>query len=435
VPQNLYLRVRGQPGGFERRFNRLPLMIGRDATTAQCVLDHGQVSKLHASLDVRNGALCVRDLGSTNGTYVGGQRLAANQWVAVGAAERGIELQIADYTIHASAYEDQSAGPDAGGPASLAEWVGAPPVQPGRASVRPASPAPAALPDGGEPRAGERTYGMGEPASRLAPVCARFLDASNRLLQAIAQELEAAPATARTIICEEIARTYPALANEPAVQALMAKYGHRRGPAAAPARGLGTHPFAESALLALQDLASWYLGRERALVTPGDIAAFKDNLRGALDEFLLGYGPLLAGVVRFEQQMAIPSANPAPLPSAPAELARKLVDWRGDTGSFRQQLRSTFAELMMHHVAVLNGVMRGVKALLTELAPEVIEEAAKRERSQLGAWARLFSRIDPWRIYRKRHADLADEENERFRLLFGREFVDEYRQFTGKAGS
>jgi type VI secretion system protein ImpI len=411
-------------------------MIGRDATTAQCVLDHGQVSKLHASLDVRNGTLCVRDLGSTNGTYVGGQRLVANQWVAVGAAEHGVELQIADYTIQASAYEDEADGSrGSGGPASLAEWVGTPSGRPLRPSVRPARPAPQGRSEGSEPPAGNRTYGMAEPAARLAPVCARFLEASNRLLQGLASELEASPPAARPLVCDEIARTYPAIANDPAAQALMRQYGWGgRAPAQAP-RGLGLDPLAEAALQGLQELAAWYLGRERVLASPVVVAAFKDNLRGALDELLLGYGPLLAGIVRFEEQMAIPSANPTPLPAAPAELARKLMDWNGDTSSLRQQLRSTFAELMMHQVAVLNGVMRGVKALLTELAPTVIEQAATRERSQRGAWARAFSRIDPWSLYRKRHGDLADEENERFRLLFGREFVEEYRQFTGKAGS
>jgi type VI secretion system protein ImpI len=432
VAQCLYLRVRGQQGSFDRPFNRLPLMIGRDATTAQCVLDHGQVSKLHASLDVRNGALCVRDLGSTNGTYVGGQRLVANQWVALGTAERGVELQIADYSIHATAYEDDTGGrQDGGEPASLAEWVGSSPVRP---SARPSQPPPAGRSEVGEARAGDRTYGMAEASARLAPFCARFLDASNRLLQTLARELEASPLLARPLLCDEIARMYPAIANDPSAQALLGQYGFSGAPAVV-SRGRGPTPLADASLQALQELAAWYLGRERTLSTPVDVAAFKDNLRGALDEFLLGYGPLLAGVVRFEQQMAIPSANPTPLPAAPAELARKLMDWRGDTGSFRQQLRSAFAELMMHQVAVLNGVMRGVKALLTELAPAVIEEVAQRERAHLGAWARAFTRIDPWSIYRKRHGDLADEENERFRLLFGREFVDEYRQFTGKAGS
>jgi predicted component of type VI protein secretion system len=79
---------------------------------------------------------------------------------------------------------------------------------------------------------------------------------------------------------------------------------------------------------------------------------------------------------------------------------------------------------MMHEVALLNGVQSGVKALLMELSPIRIEKAAAMDRHS------IFSRVDPWAVYKRRHSDLADEEGERFRLLFGPEFVEEYRQFA-----
>ena len=124
-----------------------------------------------------------------------------------------------------------------------------------------------------------------------------------------------------------------------------------------------------------------------------------------------------------------PDSAAAPLPSA-AELAASLLDWRRDDARPRANLRASLAELMMHQVALLRGVMRGVKALLTELSPAVIEEALEREPPARGALGRMFSRPDPWTVYKRRHSDLADEENERFRLLFGSDFVSEYRQFT-----
>ena len=97
------------------------------------------------------------------------------------------------------------------------------------------------------------------------------------------------------------------------------------------------------------------------------------------------------------------------------------------------RLRGSFADLMMHQVALLNGVMSGVKALLTELAPGTIEKAAMREQGRRSWLTRLFTRVDAWDLYKRRHSDLADEENERFRLLFGAEFADEYRQFVKEA--
>jgi hypothetical protein len=59
-----------------------------------------------------------------------------------------------------------------------------------------------------------------------------------------------------------------------------------------------------------------------------------------------------------------------------------------------------------------------------ELSPTRIEKAATADRRG------LFSRADPWTVYKRRHSDLADEEGERFRLLFGPYFVEEYLQFT-----
>jgi pSer/pThr/pTyr-binding forkhead associated (FHA) protein len=46
-----------------------PLVIGRD-TSADVVLDDGQISRRHARLTPSNGGVVVEDLESTNGTFV-----------------------------------------------------------------------------------------------------------------------------------------------------------------------------------------------------------------------------------------------------------------------------------------------------------------------------------------------------------------------------
>jgi pSer/pThr/pTyr-binding forkhead associated (FHA) protein len=47
----------------------VPITIGR-ATTATLTIPDGQVSRLHARIDVTEGALSIRDLDSRNGTLV-----------------------------------------------------------------------------------------------------------------------------------------------------------------------------------------------------------------------------------------------------------------------------------------------------------------------------------------------------------------------------
>ncbi|MFJ8252692.1 DUF1707 and FHA domain-containing protein [Streptomyces sp. NPDC094466] len=54
-----------------------PLLIGRDPANG-LRLNHETVSRLHAELSGQNGRWVLRDLGSTNGTCVNGQRLVGS---------------------------------------------------------------------------------------------------------------------------------------------------------------------------------------------------------------------------------------------------------------------------------------------------------------------------------------------------------------------
>jgi pSer/pThr/pTyr-binding forkhead associated (FHA) protein len=55
------------------------LRVGRDPASATLLLRDQTVSRNHASLDRRGNEWLVTDQGSTNGTFVNGQRLAPQQ--------------------------------------------------------------------------------------------------------------------------------------------------------------------------------------------------------------------------------------------------------------------------------------------------------------------------------------------------------------------
>ncbi|MFV0443508.1 MAG: FHA domain-containing protein [Planctomycetaceae bacterium] len=71
-------------------------LIGRKRGTCDVVIDHSSISKVHCALARTDGLLFLRDLGSTNGTRVNGQR------VTRGALLPGDELAVANvkFRVH-----------------------------------------------------------------------------------------------------------------------------------------------------------------------------------------------------------------------------------------------------------------------------------------------------------------------------------------------
>ena len=63
------------------------ITIGRDPS-AGIVLDDPEASRRHASMTLEDDVVTVEDLGSTNGTYIGSQRVTSPVPVALGTSVR-----------------------------------------------------------------------------------------------------------------------------------------------------------------------------------------------------------------------------------------------------------------------------------------------------------------------------------------------------------
>ena len=83
-------------GGKPISITRDVTLVGRKQGLCDLVLDRGSVSKLHCLIVKTDGLLFIRDLGSTNGTKVNGQR------VTRGALLPGDELAFASakFRVH-----------------------------------------------------------------------------------------------------------------------------------------------------------------------------------------------------------------------------------------------------------------------------------------------------------------------------------------------
>jgi two-component system, cell cycle response regulator len=67
--------IRGKPQGHRFFLTRDEMMIGRDPSAEICLADES-ISRKHAKLTRRDGALLLTDLGSVNGTYLNDRRVA-----------------------------------------------------------------------------------------------------------------------------------------------------------------------------------------------------------------------------------------------------------------------------------------------------------------------------------------------------------------------
>jgi len=74
LPVKAFLRI-FEMGAAPRAFEGMvPLTIGRDRACELALAD-GEVSRRHARLESQNGVVFLRDLASSNGTFLNGKRL------------------------------------------------------------------------------------------------------------------------------------------------------------------------------------------------------------------------------------------------------------------------------------------------------------------------------------------------------------------------
>lgn len=119
------------------------LNIGRDSTN-EITINDAEVSRRHARLTFQGGKYVLEDLGSTNGTFVNGQRLAGPRVLKAGEVVSFGEQIVLVFEVVASDPGATMVSPRAAAVPSASRPVAPPPPPPAEyvGSV-PASPAPA----------------------------------------------------------------------------------------------------------------------------------------------------------------------------------------------------------------------------------------------------------------------------------------------------
>jgi type VI secretion system protein ImpI len=432
----------------ERTLTTLPIRIGRNALN-DFVVPHNYVSDFHARVEEVEGRIAIVDLNSRNGVFLRGgsakvpARLAPQ--VAVDLAPYHYEFFIGPFLRvvleqiqlpEGEEPEPKSSGTvlrnrqalDTGPPgAAYASGVrGTSPMPPGL-QPGPAAPGSPGLPGSALPNLPSvaplppldgRAAGPSEPPRAAAGWPQAPVGGSSRPQDPWGAQVPPAYGSG----AQAMGQPAPA-AHSPA----LAKTGHIN---------LTTEALA---VQGLRELAASLVPGPR-LETTGDIARLITKIHDTLEVFCRCFIPLRDGYAQFVSSLDLQRASmqrsanrsrsylAVEMARDPAAVAAALLDWKEHSLDAPKAIENIFADLMVHQVALLDGVMQGVRGLLDELSPENIEKMldAREGRGPLGLNLGRYKAL--WETYCERFAELS-EEKQAFGHIFGRDFTEAYREY------
>jgi type VI secretion system protein ImpI len=190
------------------------------------------------------------------------------------------------------------------------------------------------------------------------------------------------------------------------------------------------------ALQGLRELAQSLIP-DRPVETTGDVARLITKLHDTVDVFCRSFIPLRQGYEQFVSSLDLQrsaaqrsihrsrSALALEAATSPEAVAAALLDPRDYSFDAPEAVEGILADLMLHQVALLDGVMEGVRALLDELSPEHIQAALAQHGTPGLFGAKYRAR---WTEFCERFERLSDER-QAFAVIFGRDFAEVYRQY------
>jgi type VI secretion system protein ImpI len=203
-----------------------------------------------------------------------------------------------------------------------------------------------------------------------------------------------------------------------------------RPPSAAPVpAAAAASPLEQTALRSLNHLAQRFV--QQPLPNPETAAFFAERTGEILDIFLRCFIALQKGQRQFRQAMDIKALDqhnhPVEKAKTVTDLAAALFISSGGGTEGTVALENAFKNIMIHQVALIDGLMAGVRTLLKKLSPKTVSKEAASGSSRSSPSAKVL-----WETYERMHADLAEEDTETFDTIFGAQFGKAYSALLGK---
>lgn len=438
-----------------------PVRIGRNALN-DLAIDAPYVSQWHAVVQFdANGAIYL-DLGSTNGTKVKGQRLRKSNPVqanaatvfhvgpleltfSVGAPGEQFRPAVRAWSARVTHQENSDspflAGNNGERTMMLSTDAGA------KASHRPAAGVRAPTPEPDEDyqatqQVPDSAGAFVQQANRIRALITElqapyreWRSAWTNLYNAIDRAATSLPPDVRKQFLDTLQRELAALPNEAQFRTLLTRQQVTLHGAAG---------MKESALQAMEALAKHILPRDQALSEPWHLGLFADRLVSVLGAFGDSLVAQRRGYAQIGEDLALPlhrgEHGDSPLDSAKdvRSVLGYLLDLTVDGSQPLGEMQASYADLMIHQVALLNGLMEGVRGVLQRIGPEQIAREADQTVNQSplrkalsGVWP--FRQVARWNRFTQQYRELTEDENALQTAVFGREFARAYAQVTGES--
>jgi type VI secretion system protein ImpI len=180
--------------------------------------------------------------------------------------------------------------------------------------------------------------------------------------------------------------------------------------------------------MALGELTRTLIPNGRPPEDVAGVVAFVRHLRDTLEVFLKCFCSLRDGYNEFRAEVLVTdrgsmASNPVATAKDAKELAAVLVGPSAAPEATRQ-VNDVFVDFMSHQVALLNGVMEGVKTLLVKLSPKAIEEDFDKRGKKAGIFSNKYEAL--WKFYEEQHGDYSGEDKQTFLIIFGPQFSKAY---------
>ena len=434
----------------DHTFATSPVRIGRNPLN-DLPLPFPFVSGWHAVVRFDDDQAKFFDLGSTNGTLLNGRKINAGEAVVVGemlsVTIGKLELRFrrgAPATISKMHPVGYGPPPQQQGGYAPGYGDGPPPLQ----VSPPAAPDPYGSPQPPPPVYGhagnamtgsiDRGMSMPLPAApagtahvqmsdvhhaiqRLRPLYDAYRQQWTRVQHELQSALGGMHPSLHEFAVSVLAREFPAVAHESDFAGLARRLG-ARVPAA-----LGQEGGGEEGMAAVQRLALGVRPDEEPPRSAEEaerfLACVEDVLRASAKAFV----ELQKGQEQFGREMGVRTIKEfTPLHAAgtPDNVLKYLLDWQKGGPHRTQELVGVYADVMIHQVALINGVMEGVRSLLARLDP------AEIDRSVSSAWGSRAALA--WKAFVQRYQELTEADRNITEHVFGPDFARAYAEVGGE---